>query len=235
MHATAMSNARDFFATYAPGFPEGQAVRVVDLGAQDVNGSLREACPGRFEYVGVDFVAGRNVDVVLDDPYKLPFPDATVDVLVSSSCFEHSELFWLVFLEILRVLRPHGLFYLNAPSRGPYHRYPVDCWRFYPDSARALATWGERNGYHPAVLESYTQVGGDWSDCVAVFQRDGRLADRHPRRILETKTDFTNGRIGTGPLRNPREAGAGSVEREPRSAWRRLVRSLRPARSRRPG
>jgi SAM-dependent methyltransferase len=70
--------------------------------------------------------------------YKLPFADGSVDVVLSSSCFEHSEFFWLLFLEILRVLRPEGLFYLNAPSNGPFHRYPVDCWRFYPDSGNAL-------------------------------------------------------------------------------------------------
>ena len=30
------------------------------------------------------------------------------------------------------------LFYLNAPSNGEFHRYPVDCWRFYPDAGGAL-------------------------------------------------------------------------------------------------
>lgn len=25
------------------------------------------------------------------------------------------------------------------PSSGPEHRYPVDCWRFYPDGMRAFA------------------------------------------------------------------------------------------------
>ena len=28
-----------------------------------------------------------------------------------------------------------------APSRGPEHRYPNDCWRFYPDGYRALAKY----------------------------------------------------------------------------------------------
>jgi len=77
--------------------------------------------------VGVDVMAGRNVDVQLSDPYRLPFEDESVVVVMSSSSFEHSEMFWLLFLEVLRVLRPQGLFYLNVPSNGHFHRWPVDC------------------------------------------------------------------------------------------------------------
>ena len=36
------------------------------------------------------------------------------------------------------MLRPAGLFYLNAPSNGDFHRYPVDCWRIMPDGMRYL-------------------------------------------------------------------------------------------------
>ena len=70
----------------------------------------------------MDFQQARGVDVVLDDPYKLPLDDASVDIVVSSSCFEHSEMFWLVFLEVMRVLKSDGLFYLNAPSAGSFHQ-----------------------------------------------------------------------------------------------------------------
>ena len=46
---------------------------------------------------------------MLTDPYHLPFESNSLDVVVSSSCFEHSEMFWLLFLEIMRVLKPEGL------------------------------------------------------------------------------------------------------------------------------
>src|SRR5512140_2189307 len=137
MHPTAMMNCAHFFDTYGTCFGPDERVRVVEIGAQDVNGSLRDVAPKRFEYVGVDFVAGKGVDVVLDDPYVLPFEAASADIVVSSSCFEHAEMFWLVFLEVMRILKPRGLFYLNVPSNGMYHRHPVDCWRFSPDSGAA--------------------------------------------------------------------------------------------------
>jgi SAM-dependent methyltransferase len=191
MHASALRQADRFFRTYAMDDP-----LVVDIGAQDVNGSIRSVCPHR--YVGVDCAPGAGVDVVLDDPYRLPQADESVDIVVSSSCFEHSEFFWIVFLEILRVLKPHGLLYLNAPSNGDIHRFPVDCWRFYPDAAEALAKWGRRNGYECQTLEHFTanRSGSVFNDYIAVFIKDGRHADLYPRRMLESFDDYRNGSDG---------------------------------------
>lgn len=140
MHPTAMSNFISFFDVYSKSFPQTRDTRVVEIGSQDVNGSLRSVVPSGFDYVGVDFQEGKGVDIVLDDPYSLPFQSNSVDIVLSSSCFEHSEMFWLVFLQVMRMLKPDGIFYLNAPSSGDFHRYPVDCWRFYPDSGRALVS-----------------------------------------------------------------------------------------------
>lgn len=192
MHPTAMLNAKMFFEVYGASF---ETATVVDIGAQDVNGSLRSVCPERMTYVGVDFVAGKGVDIVLDDPYRLPFADASVDIVVSSSCFEHSEMFWLLFLEIMRILKEPGLFYLNAPSNGEFHRYPVDCWRFYPDSGSAMVTWAKRNGFDVQLLESYVckQIGDVWNDFVAVFLKEVTCADRFSQRITEQFDEFSNG------------------------------------------
>ena len=193
-----MSNGKNFFEVHAGAFENQSSVRVVDVGAQDVNGSLRQVCPSHFEYIGLDFQKARGVDIVLDDPYSLPLESESVDIVVSSSCFEHSEMFWLSYLEILRILKPGGLFYLNAPSDGGNHRYPVDCWRFYPDSGRALRTWARRNGYTTEVLESYIQLGGGWHDFVCIFIRDEMFIDNFKNRILHQKKDFENGYLFGG-------------------------------------
>ena len=195
MHDTAILNCQRFYDCYAESIAtQCQKPRVVEVGSQDVNGSIRSACPANFDYIGVDFVAGQGVDVVLEDSYQLPFESESADVVVSSSCFEHSEMFWLLFLEILRILKPHGLLYLNVPSNGSFHRYPVDCWRFYPDSGRALVTWAKRNGINAALLESYTskQIADEWNDFVAVFLKDDQLAPQFPRRILDGHPGVTN-------------------------------------------
>ena len=194
MHPTAMKNGETFFATYSSFF-KGNNKTVVEIGSQDVNGSLRQVCPDDFSYTGVDFEDAKGVDIVLEDPYKLPFEDESVDIVLSSSCFEHSEMFWLSFIEILRILKPSGLFYLNAPSDGEVHKYPVDCWRFYPDSGQALITWARKNGFNTKLLESYTQIGGNWHDYVAIFLKDSSHEEKFTDRILNHKKDFENGSI----------------------------------------
>lgn len=208
-----MLHGRLFFQAYATKIPSAV---VVDIGAQDVNGSLKEVCPPTCKYIGVDFIAGKGIDVVLEDPYKLPFEDSSVDIVVSSSCLEHSEMFWVVFLEILRVLKPGGLCYLNVPSNGEFHRFPVDCWRFYPDSGNALVTWARRNGYPTVLLESFTGNQAteghpgqqQWNDYIAVFLKDVALISHYPDRILHQYRAFENGYLhGTDGLLNQQEYG----------------------------
>jgi SAM-dependent methyltransferase len=192
VHPNAMHHAGLFFRTYVPA---DSSLDILEIGALDVNGSPRTLAPPRCNYVGADFAEGKGVDVILTDAYSLPFADETFDVCISSSCFEHAEFFWLSFNEALRVLKPDGLFYLNVPSNGGFHRFPVDCWRFYPDAARALENWGRRSGYNCAALESFTgiQLLDSWNDFVSVFIRDTSFIERHPSRIIESYKRFRNG------------------------------------------
>jgi len=192
MHDTAMEFGERFFSTYING---AKNLVIADIGSQDVNGSLRSVAPQGNNYIGVDFVAGRGVDRIINDPYSLPFEDNSVDVCLSSSCFEHSEFFWLLYNEIMRILKPSGIFYLNVPSNGDFHRYPVDCWRLYPDSGVALQNWGRRNGYNTVLLESFTGVQKNdiWNDFVAVFLKDEQYAHLYPRRMQQNMLAYTNG------------------------------------------
>jgi SAM-dependent methyltransferase len=201
MHDTALESASRFFTTY---IPDGSGKTIVEIGSQEIEPgktnavpSVRSVAPSGSKYIGIDFQSGRGVDILLSDPYVLPLDDETADVCISSSCLEHSEFFWLVFVEQLRILKPSGILYLNVPSNGNYHRYPVDCWRFYPDSGLALQNWGRRMGYNPVLLESFVsrQKSDIWNDFVAVFVKDAAYADVYGARILDSFTAFTNGRV----------------------------------------
>ncbi|OGT07233.1 MAG: hypothetical protein A2143_11680 [Gallionellales bacterium RBG_16_57_15] len=115
-------------------------------------------------------------------------------------------MFWVLFIEILRVLKPAGLLYLNVPSNGPFHRYPVDCWRFYPDSGVALVNWAKRCNLNPALLESYTsfQKNDYWNDFVAVFIKDASHHPKFPGRIITSNKGFYNGLLfGSNSFINP--------------------------------
>jgi SAM-dependent methyltransferase len=192
MHDTAMKNGQLFFETYVSG---REGLTIVDLGAGDVNGALRSVAPtAKNKFIGVDMDDCKGVDLVLKDPYDLPFEDSSIDVVVSSSCMEHAEFFWLSYLEMIRILKPSGLLYINSPSNGALHRHPMDCWRFYPDSGVAMSHWAQKNGYKTAVLESFTgkQLGDVWNDFVAVFVKDEAFAKDHPNRMIERDKKFTN-------------------------------------------
>ena len=48
---------------------------IMEIGALDINGSLRSVAPPGSIYLGLDTVGGKGVDIVIDDPYVLPFEE----------------------------------------------------------------------------------------------------------------------------------------------------------------
>lgn len=117
-----------------------EALTILDIGSQDINGVYRPIFENPvWNYQGVDRVPGKNVDIILQSRYRWNEIDSnSADVTISGQALEHIEFFWITMLEIGRVLKPGGLGCVIAPSAGPEHRYPYDCWRFYPDGLVAM-------------------------------------------------------------------------------------------------
>jgi SAM-dependent methyltransferase len=190
MHISAMHFGKLFFDTYLSN--QGK-VKILEVGSLDVNGSLRSVKPTYSEYTGVDFQKGDGVDIVLQTADRLPFEDNTFDAVVCSSVYEHAEFFWALHLECLRVLKSTGLLYVNAPSNGVIHRYPVDSWRFYPDAGASLTAWANKNGYKSLLLESFmgssmgpSAVKEVWNDYIAVYLKDELHSQSHKERIVDS-------------------------------------------------
>lgn len=182
MHSSALEMAKSFFGVYSGYFDKDYSV--VEIGSKDFT-EIKNMC-NTTNYTGIDLEKGENVNVVLTDPYSIPLGDNSVDIIVSTSCFEHVPMFWLLFLEGIRILKPNGLFYINAPSAGVVHRFPVDCWRFYPDSSNALVSWAKRNGYNSVSLESFIYDNDPtWKDCVSVILKDEQFMSKYERRICD--------------------------------------------------
>ena len=150
---------------------------ILDLGSQDINGSYRPlfAVPP-WQYVGVDLAAGPNVDVVLADPYDWrEITPESADVIVAGQTFEHTEFFWETGKQIARTLKPNGICCIIVPSSGPEHRFPVDCWRMYPDGLRALARYAGLEVLEAETqwddLPQYDHESNKWHDSVLVAQK----------------------------------------------------------------
>jgi SAM-dependent methyltransferase len=195
VHDTARHVGEAFFRLYGkPGD------RILDIGSMDVNGTLKPFIPKDADYIGCDIAEGPNVDRVVSrcrGSLVLPW-HKEFDLVVSTSCFEHDDFFWETFVAMCDAAKPGGFIYINAPTNGPVHRHPVDCWRFYPDAGLALCKWAARFGHDARLIESFTRPTGreGWSDFIAVFGIDG--ADHGPSLSIHF-SDHYNKRVMTLP------------------------------------
>ena len=139
----------------------GFARTVVDIGSQDVNGTYVPLFKN-WKYIGVDIVAGRNVDKVMVSEFNSGLPDHSAELVISGQCLEHCRNPFKLVAEMHRICRPKGICIITAPFIWREHRYPIDCWRFLPDGMRCLL---EDAGFK--VLE--TCLSG--SDCWGVGQK----------------------------------------------------------------
>ncbi len=155
-----------------------ERIRILDVGSYGINGTYRDIFSDemKFSYAGLDLQPGPNVDYVPENPYAWPeLEDEYFDVIISGQAFEHIEFPWLIINEMKKKLKINGLICIVAPSRGPEHKYPVDCWRYYPDGFRALAKWAGLR-----VLEAKTCRGASgfsdgsdqWGDSFCILCKD---------------------------------------------------------------
>jgi hypothetical protein len=155
-------------------------LKILDVGSADVNGSYKEIFDEEgWVYHGADMQPGKNVDILLENPYDWSnINSEEYDVVISGQAFEHIEFFWITSLEINRILKSGGLVCIIAPAGGYEHKYPLDCWRFYPDGIKAIAKWSKMN-----VIEAYTEwdnVQNDetsriWMDSVLICQKQKNI------------------------------------------------------------
>lgn len=186
---------RDFTSRYLADLTD-KPLEILDLGSADIGGTYAQFFNHpKWRYRGVDLVEGPNIHVVLSNPYNWrELPTHCADVFVSGQTFEHIEFFWLTMREIARVLKPGGLCCIVAPSRGPIHRYPVDCWRFYPDGFAALARYADLE-----ILEilhdeeggpTYPDKSEEWGDLVLIAQRKSDKLNATQKSSLSSGADL---------------------------------------------
>ena len=85
---------------------------------------------GAFEgvtHVGVDIYPGKNVDVVFDGE-RLPFKEASFDLVLYNSVLEHTRNPAALIGDIRRVLRKGGRVLSSVPFANHIHAAPYDFW-----------------------------------------------------------------------------------------------------------
>lgn len=121
---------------------------VLDIGSLDINGNnqyLFERC----NYLGVDLLEGDNVDFT-SKGHELNFPDGSFDTIISTECFEHDSFYPETIKNIIRMLKPGGLFLFTCATTGrPEHGTK----RTTPDDAPFVQAFDEWADYYKNLTE----------------------------------------------------------------------------------
>ena len=130
---------QDFFLSVRDKLPEYFTdVRVLDIGSLDINGNTRHFLKQPYYYIGLDLDKGSNVDVVC--PAHLYDCGFQFDLIMSGECFEHDMFYPKSIKNLIRLLKPGGLFVFTCASTGrPEH----GTLRTSPENAPFLEKYGE--------------------------------------------------------------------------------------------
>lgn len=171
----------EFFGLARASFPEFfVGKRVLEVGSLDINGSVRSFFTD-CDYVGIDVGPGRGVDVVIGGE-NYDAPDGSFDVVLSAECMEHNPNWQSTTRNMIRMLRPAGLFLLTcaAPGRDEHGTARTSPW------ASPLTVAGGQDYYDNLDHRDFERAGildplGVWQHWMNWKYRDLYLAGFNAR------------------------------------------------------
>jgi SAM-dependent methyltransferase len=144
----ALGSLRESIAGHVSTLQLDQYARVLDYGCGSKH--YRELFPPDCDYLGADLPGNPKADLVLDDNGRIPMPDASCNLVLSTQVLEHVEDPAAYLLECLRVLKPGGKLLLTTHGLMFYHPFPFDLWRWTADGLKLTV---ERSGMRVLTIE----------------------------------------------------------------------------------
>lgn len=134
-----MYPSRQFAADFWNLMRNHPGAKVLDIGGRNRSGTDYSAQFPNLEYIVLDVIPGKNVDIVCDahEMSKALMPES-FDYIVSYSVFEHLLMPWKVAIEINRLLKPGGKTFITSHQTVGLHDAPWDFWRFSHHSWDAI-------------------------------------------------------------------------------------------------
>lgn len=115
-----------------------QGMRILEIGSREVTGkSVDRDMFDKAIYIGFDYYAGENVDVIGDVHQLSSYfdEDEKFDLIYTSACFEHFAMPWIVAEEISKLLKVDGYIFVETHFTYSSHERP---WHFFQFSDMAL-------------------------------------------------------------------------------------------------
>jgi len=116
-----------FFEQLAILFPDHfiDNVNVLEIGSQDINGTVRDFFQPDANYLGLDLGIAKGVDWTI--PGELvELPNQWARVCISTECFEHAETWPQILLNMIRITQENGLLILSFAGHGRASHGTVD-------------------------------------------------------------------------------------------------------------
>jgi hypothetical protein len=115
-------------------------IRILEIGSRNVTGANFRHLFSNAEYIGFDFYAGENVDVV-GDAHKLSsyfVGEEKFDLIFASAVFEHLHMPWVAAIEIQKLLKVGGHVFVETHFSFASHERPWNFFQFSDMGLRAL-------------------------------------------------------------------------------------------------
>lgn len=113
-------------------------MRVLEIGADPGLTLAKDVGDPSIKWESVDIAPAPHIAYIANNEYSFPIADDSFDIVIAANVMEHVRKIWTWARELTRVCKPGGLVITINPVSWPYHEYPIDCWRAYPEGMKAL-------------------------------------------------------------------------------------------------
>lgn len=115
-------------------------LRILEIGSRNVTGSNHRKLFSEAKYIGLDFYAGENVDIV-GDIHRLPTyfnNEEKFDLIFCSAVFEHLYMPWVAAKHMTELLKVGGHIFVETHFSHVAHERPWNFFQFSDMGLRAL-------------------------------------------------------------------------------------------------
>jgi hypothetical protein len=125
---------------------------LLEIGSRARSGFVRRELFPYMRYLGIDILAGENVDIVCDaHEMASHIPHGSIDAVFCTSTFEHILMPWKVAIEMNKIMRIGAAGYIRTHQSIGMHDLPWDYWRFSDTAWPAI--FNRRTGFE--IVRTY--------------------------------------------------------------------------------